>query len=60
MELLNSLAVDDESTSDRRQRLELRVEILQGSGQQDEADRLRRALMIDSLLDAGTTSLQLR
>ena len=60
LELLDTLATDDESASDRRLRLELRVEILQGSGEQNEADRLLRSLKIDDLLHADVPSIDLR
>jgi tetratricopeptide (TPR) repeat protein len=60
LELLDALADENESASDRRRRLEQRVQILQGLGERDEADRLRRNLRIDDLLDADVPSLDLR
>jgi len=60
LELLDSLVAHDESARDNRRRLELRIEILEGLGQVDEADRLRRSLKIDDLLDANVPSLELR
>ena len=60
LEILDSLATNDESSSERRWRLELRVEILQGLGEHDEANRLLRSLRIDDLLRSDVPSLDLR
>jgi hypothetical protein len=60
MDLFNSLAMDNESVDGRRRCMELRVQILQGLGDNDEADRLHRYLRINDLLDAGAPSLKLR
>jgi len=60
LSILDFLASENAPASDKNRLVELRIEILQALGKQEEADRLRRNFAIDELLDADVSSIDLR